>query len=190
MQNSKEWRENRRVRITASRFGDVLAKPTTKRYSQYSEDIKNAMIGVPDFDDEDKPWFAHGKEWEDEARGRYEWEKNIDVVQVDSIVHPSFEFISCSPDGLISSTGGLEIKCRKSLQQHLKTERSGIDTIYKPQVQGCLWITGYKWWDFVSFYKNILTQKTMFHVFRVEPDFEYFKRLEVACLEFWEKING
>ncbi len=188
-QKSDEWKDARRGKITASRFGDVLASPTTKRYQGYMEDLKNELMGVPDFDDDEKPWFQHGIEWEDEARGMYEWEQDIDVEEVGIIMHPEYDFISGSPDGLIGKDGGIEIKSRKSLTQHTKSEKAGIDSQYKPQVQGYLWITGRKWWDFVSYYKSE-SGKTLLHVHRVDPDKKYHQKLKLACLDFWQQVKG
>lgn len=188
-QGSDEWFSARRCRITASRMGDVLANPNTKRYRNYQEDIIDEIMGVPDFRDTDQPWFQHGKDWEPEARGLYEWETGFEVEEVGVEVHPDYDFISCSPDGEISKDGGLEIKSHKSLVEHKKSIRVGIPSKHKPQVQSSLWITGRKWWDFVSFYKNTSIGKRDIYIYRVTPDSKYIKRIEKACLKFWDEIK-
>ncbi len=187
-QRTKEWKQARLRRITASRIGDVLAAPNTKRYRTYQDEIIDAFLGVPVFDDDEKPWFRHGIEWEPEARGRYEWETGIEVEQVGVIVHPEFDFISCSPDGLVGVDGGLEIKSRKSLKAHLASVKAGIPSVSQPQVQSSIWITGRKWWDFESFYKNEETGKTLVHIFRTEPNEPYIEKIESRCLVFWDEI--
>ena len=103
------------------------------------------------------------------------------------IVHPKYSFIGCSPDGLIDGDGGVEVKDRISYKQHLRSERLGLPSEHKPQVQGSLWITERKWWDFVSYYHN--NGKRLLHACRVYPDLDYHKRLEKACLKFWSEIN-
>ena len=188
-QRTEKWHDFRNVRITASRFGDVLAKPTTKRYRYYMDDIVDALNGFKKFP-KDTPWFDHGKEWEDEARGLYEWEQNVTVDQIGVIVHPNFEFVSCSPDGQIGDSVGLEIKCHKSLQEYLKSVRMGIPSQHRPQVQGYLWITGREFCDFVSYYRNFEGTTRLINTHPVYPDLKYHKRLEVACLDFWGKIQG
>ena len=189
-QRSDEWYQARLHRITASRMGDVLAAPSTKRYQNYMNEIVDAFIGVPDFENDiDKPWFYHGIAWEDEARGRYEWIQGCDVAQVGIIVHPKYDYISCSPDGLVGNDGGIEIKCRKSLKSHLSAVRKGLPPEHKPQVQASLWITGRKWWDFISYYKNKETGTTNIHIYNVLPDDEYIKKLEKRCIEFWQQTR-
>jgi len=189
-QATEEWKAGRRGRLTASRFGDVIAGENTKRRQDYIQEVVWELLGVPDFDDDDKPWFRHGIEWEDEARGRYEWETDNDVELVGSINHPSLPFVSCSPDGLVTDEGGIEIKCRKSLRQHLKVKDKGPDSVYLPQVQGNLWITDRAWWDFVSYYKNPMTRETDIAIFRIYPDEVMFKRLDAACRKMWDEIQS
>lgn len=187
-QRSPKWKEAREGLITASRFGDVLASPSTKRYQGYMSEIIDNILGIPDFRDNDQPWFRHGKAWEAEARGRYEWETDFDVEQDFFIIHPEFKFVGGSPDGFIKPNGNLEIKSHKSLKAYLTAENK-LPSVNKPQVQGQLWITKREWCDFVSFYKNEESGKTLLNIFRVEPDIEYHKKLEVACVKFWGEIT-
>ncbi len=188
-QQTKEWSDFRAVRITASRFGDVLARPDTKRYRYYMDDIVDALMGFKKFP-KDEPWFDHGKEWEAEARGLYEWEENVTVEQVGVIVHPKYDFISCSPDGQTGDLAGLEIKCHRVLQRYLEAVRMGLPSTHRPQVQGYLWISGRKWCDFVSFHRTFDGKKRLINIHPIYPDKKYHKRLEVACLDFWNKIKG
>ena len=44
-QDSDDWLDLRRNRITCSRLGDVMAKPTTKRYQQYQREKVREMLG-------------------------------------------------------------------------------------------------------------------------------------------------
>lgn len=195
-QRTPEWKAFRRPRITASRFGDVLAKPTTKRYRGYQEDIIDAILGVPEMPEDDKPWFHHGIAWESEGLADYEWRRflagdDITVETIGVIVHPKYDFISCSPDGFFvepDAKVGVELKSRKSLKQHRRA--SGVlPPEHKPQVQGCLWITGWEAWEFISFYKNVELKKTLCGWVRVPPDLDYHKKLEEACIKFWEEIQ-
>jgi len=186
-QRSNGWHEQRKARITASRLGDVLAGIKTKRFNGYIQDIVLSMLGAPTFQD-DKPWFQHGVDWEPEAIALYEWETGNTVAESGFIVHPDYDFIGCSPDGIITG-GGVEAKSRKSLTGHLKSEKAGIDTVYMPQVQGSMWITGSLFWDFISYYKNN-NGKTLLHIHRVNRDDKYIKNLEERCLMFWAMVQN
>jgi len=185
----KEYAKKRHWRLTASKFPCVLAGPETKRYKEYMEEIIEHINGVPEFED-DKPWFRHGKEWEDEAIDCYEWKMQKDVVRFGGsnpklFIHPKYSFIGCSPDFEDGEDGGGEVKCHKSLKQFLKAEKAGIPTTHIPQVQGTIWIMNKKWWDYVSYFKK----NKLIHIHCVYPDLEYHEKLETACLDFWKKIQ-
>jgi len=186
------WAEDRSVRITASRFGDVLAKPSSKRYRYYMEDLIDSLNGhknVP----KTTPWFDHGREMEEEALSFYEWQmcKEIEKFGCDNpklFIHPKYDFIGCSPDAF-DNPGMVELKCHTSYTEYEKSVKAGIPTNHIPQVQGQLWIMPErKWCNFISYYRN--GDKRLLHIHTVKPDLKYQKKLETACLDFWAKIKG
>ena len=62
--------------------------------------------------------------------------------------------IGCSPDGLIGEDGGLEIKCPEA-HTHLRYLLGGVvPPQYLAQVHGNLFVTGRKWWRFISYNRN------------------------------------
>lgn len=187
LQKSSQWHEYRGPRITASRFGDVLANTATKRYNEYKNEILDYLKGVPYFEEETPPWFKHGIELEQEAIARYEWETDTEVCPVGIKEHPKYFFIAGSPDGFVGDDGGIEVKSRRSYAEHKRCEKHGITSGHIPQVQGYLWITDRKWFDFVSYYSN--NGKTLIHIFRVFADKKYHSKLESACIRFWDEIQ-
>lgn len=187
-QRSHEWDAARAKRITASRMGDVLAGANTKRHKNYIRLLQDNLRGVPDFSTIiDKPWFDHGRDWEAEASGYYEFFTGQTVEHIGFVVHPEYDFIGSSPDGLVGNEGQLEIKCHKSDEQYAKV--NGLPSQHKPQVQSQLWISGREWCDFVAFWRNMEGSKRDAKIYRIYPDKEYHKKLEAACLAFWEKVN-
>lgn len=189
-QQTPEWRADRRKKITASRLGDVLAKEGTKRREGYIQEIVWEILDVPDFDDDDKPWFRHGKTWEDEARRLYEWESGNDVRLVGSIQHPDYPFIAASPDGLINDDGGGEIKCRTSLSAHVEAMEKGPKGDYRAQIHGSIWITGRSWWDYISYYKPVANKIGDLQYITVRPDEVFIRRIEKACIAFWDEVQA
>lgn len=185
-QRDPEWLAHRAPRITVSRLVDVVAGPKTKRHMGYKQEIIDALAGVPPLED-DKPWYEHGKRLEPEGSGRYEWETGNDIIPIALVTHPEHDFVCGSPDGLIGSDGGVELKCHISYKQFRKIETKGMPSHYKPQVQGYLWITGRKWWDYCSYYSN--HGRTFIYIQRIEPDLKYHNKLERKCLEFWFDIQ-
>ena len=116
------------------------------------------------------------------------------VKEAGLIYHPNYDFISCSPDG-IKPKKGIEIKSSISHSSFTKTAKqvakNKLPAQYKPQVQGCLWITGFDTWDFIAFFRdpdNRLDDEIA--IMTVEPDLKYHKHLEESCLKFWEAVEG
>jgi len=191
-QGDNQWRSGRRGRLTASRFGDALAKHPTKRHRQLITDKVDELLGLAMFDNDDPPWFLHGKKLEPEARGMYEWERGVEVyVPEDPIVHPDLDFVACSPDGLVGDDGGIEIKCRASISIWLRESKKGLDSVYRPQVQGNLWVTGREYWDFINYFRDWRAGGDIrrMAVERVYRDDKYIAKLQQACNETWDQIQ-
>ena len=118
-----------------------------------------------------------GTEREPLARADYEFISGNKVDQVGFILDDS-ESYGCSPDGLIGEDGGLEIKCPAQTTQagYWRDKQSGVKKYYQ-QIQGCMWVTGRKWWDFFSYHPD------MPHVLvRVDRNEEYIEKLSQQVL--------
>jgi predicted phage-related endonuclease len=74
------------------------------------------------------------------------------VQQSGSFEHPQYPFAGASPDGLIGESEGLELKCPKDSAVHLCALPGwAFPAEYIPQIQGGMWVTGFKRWNFASF---------------------------------------
>ena len=155
-QGSPEWLASRLGRPSASMFGKLITgsgKPSSSAESYINEMIAERLTG------RSKPFFTNehmerGTALEPEAREAYEFITDFEVVETGFILDDSEEF-GCSPDGLVSTDGGLEIKC-PSDSVHVSYLRAGkVPAKYYQQVQGCMWITGRDWWDFISYHPEM-----------------------------------
>jgi putative phage-type endonuclease len=155
-QGSPEWLASRLGRPSASNFGRLVTgsgKPSSSAESYINEMIAERLTG------RSKPFYTNehmerGNALEPEAREAYEFITDFEVVETGFILHDSEEF-GCSPDGLVAEQGGLEIKC-PSDSVHVSYLRAGkVPSKYYQQVQGCLWITGREWWDFMSYHPEM-----------------------------------
>ena len=155
-QGSPEWLASRLGRPSASNFGRLVTgsgKPSSSAESYINEMIAERLTG------RSKPFYTNehmerGNALEPEAREAYEFITDFEVVETGFILHDSQEF-GCSPDGLVAEQGGLEIKC-PSDSVHVSYLRAGkVPAKYYQQVQGCLWITGREWWDFMSYHPEM-----------------------------------
>jgi len=155
-QGSPEWLASRLGRPSASMFGKLVTgsgKPSGSAESYINELIAERLTG------RSKPFFTNehmerGTALEPEAREAYEYITEYEVVETGFIIDDSEEF-GCSPDGLVGNDGGLEIKC-PSDAVHVSYLRAGkVPAKYYQQVQGCMWITGRDWWDFMSYHPEM-----------------------------------
>lgn len=123
-----------------------------------------------------------GTDVEPFAREAYELETGVAVTESGFILHPKYPFAGCSPDGLVGSDAGIEMKCPRSSAVHLERFISGLPEEYIPQIQGCMWITGRKEWDFVSFDPRMPESHRLL-IIPVQRDDAYIEKLQTAVLE-------
>jgi predicted phage-related endonuclease len=122
-----------------------------------------------------------GHDIEPLARAMYQARTGVIVELCGFIVHPDYQFIGASPDFLVGKDGGGEIKSPMSTEVHLETLEEGLPREHVDQIQGGLWVTGRKWWDFVS-YNDDFPSHLKLYVQRVERDDAFIATLEENCL--------
>lgn len=187
IQGSPEWLAARCGKVTASEFSAVMAKSkeAVMRSKYLRRLAAERLTGKPMETYATGSWaknLERGHEQEPYARMAYEERTGLIVNEVGLIDHATLK-VACSPDGLIGDDGGAEIKSVIPTTQ-LETILAGAyPTTHKAQVQGSLWVTGRKWWDFCSFSPD-MPEKHRLYVFRVNRDDEYIKTIEAEVLTF------
>lgn len=164
-QQTPEWFAVRALKMTASHAqaiatnGKGLETYTDEVVSSYYSSAERELYSNADMD--------RGNELEPIARGVYELETGCEVEEVGFIEYD--KYTGCSPDGLVGTDGGIEIKALSDIVyfRHLMNGPDEIDTKYIWQVQMNLLITGRAWWDFVAYNPNY--QKSIF-IHRIYPD--------------------
>ena len=172
-QGSNEWLQSRLGKPTASNFGKLITptgKPSTSAEGYINELIAQRITGeLPEF--YTNAAIERGNELEPAAKALYEFINDVEVAEVGLCLHDTLD-CGASPDGLIGVDGGIEIKCPLP-HTHIAYLREGVvPSKYIPQIQGCLWITGREWWDFMSYHPAMEDL-----IVRVERDNEYIKKL-------------
>ena len=187
-QRSEEWLACRRGKITASSIQRVLAGPETRSRNSYMMSLVFDLEGVPDFNDEEPGvWFEDGRKYESWARGWYSWNYNVDVSETGFVLHDEFDWIGCSPDGIVEPDGLIEIKYRKSLKtydQHTKR----IQPSAFNQMQMQMYVMDRAWCDYVNYWRNDDNEEKG-HVQRVQRDDERLELLIEKCHAFWADVN-
>lgn len=148
-QGTPEWHAARSGKITASMVGGILGISPFITPEDAKRALVRSMIGA-------EPEFTgnYVTEWgnanEATARAMYELETTHTVEQVGFIPHPTESWAGCSPDGLVNSKGGVELKCPYSMRKGGKFKPLDEQPHYMAQVQFSLWVTGRKWWHFFA----------------------------------------
>ena len=184
-QGTEEWLRSRLGCPSGSGFSKLITssgKESTSRAGYVNGLIAEKVTGqIPE--GFDNYWMARGRELEPDAKAFFEFERRCTIRDVGFCKHDEYE-CGISPDGLIDSDGGLEIKCPADATQ-VKYFRAGVlPNEYKAQVQGCLWITKRKWWDFLSYHPSLPPL-----LIRVERDEDFIKELERIVIDACKEIE-
>ena len=122
VQGTDEWFAARRGKVTASRVADLMARTKSgfaaSRTNYKAELALEILTGntAAGFTSEAMKW---GTEQEPNARAAYAATVFEPVVEVGFVDHPDILGAGCSPDGLVSNNGLVEIKCPNSLGRRI-----------------------------------------------------------------------
>lgn len=179
-QNTPEWLAARLGIPTASEFKTLIsvkkeAKDKVTR-TKYLYKVVGEIITGRVEESYSNSHMERGHDQEDEARDHYAFMSGASPRRVGFIRNGNK---GCSPDSLIGEEGGLEIKTALPSIQCERLLRNEFPAEHKAQVQGALWITERKWWDFVSYCPNM-----PLFVTRVTRDEEYIAMLDAAVQQF------
>ena len=178
-QGSPAWLQARLGVPSASSYAKLITttgRPSAQADGYINQLVAERLTGEPTFFQVTDP-MQRGMDLEPLARTAYEMETGNLVIQVGFLMHDTLQ-AGASPDGLIGENGGLEIKC-PSGHTHVEYLRDDVlPTKYFQQVQGCLWISGRGWWDFMSYHPRM--EPLIVRVFRDE---QFIKALECAVID-------
>lgn len=186
-QRSPDWFSARLGKATASNFANVLAAKSTAAYRNYR--VKLALERMTGKQEEgfQSDAMRQGTEREPLARIAYEAHTGHLVEEVGFCLHDVLE-CGASPDGLVNADGGLEIKCPTPGKHFEYLRQKAEPAEYTAQIQGCMWITGHTWWDFVSFCPEF-PENAQLIVRTIARDGDYIDRLATAVEAFMVEVR-
>jgi hypothetical protein len=137
--------------------------------------------------------MRRGRELEEVCRKRHEAALNT-IVDLAGFVKTEDGKFGASADSLIGDDGGAEYKCFYAPEKvrPILTEDNWGDVM--DQVQGCMWLTGRKWWEMCLYFPALASIGKDFTRKRIERDDNYIEALEADLLEFdglvceWEAV--
>jgi len=190
LQRTEDWHQQRVGKLTASRFSDAITKTKTgwgaSRANLLAELVAERLTGQP-YPQYVSAAMARGTEYEAQARAAYSFYRDVDVVEVGFIVHPTIAMSGCSPDGLVGDDGLVEIKCPNTAT-HIETLLGApIPNAYLVQCGWQMACTGRKWCDWVSFDPR-LPERWQLFVDRIWVDDSAIRDMEKLATEFLEEV--
>lgn len=151
-QNSDTWLALRGGKPTSSKLAVIMAhygKPFGEPAKKYAVDIAIEQItGVPVSGGYSNDHMERGHEEEPLARMLYEEETFSTVTNGGFFDHG---FFGCSPDGLVSADGAIEVKAAIPSIHYERVRSQSYDSAYKWQLIGNMKFTERGWIDFVSY---------------------------------------
>lgn len=191
-QGSEGWHAARAGCITASMFADARAKlksggnkgQPTSAALDYAFRLAVERISGQPLDEGFSTWqMKRGNELEPHARLEHELATGL-IVHRAGFITTDDGIFGASADGLIGEDGGSEYKCflapEKLRSFHIDNDASSI----MDQVQGCMWISGRKWWH-VGMYCPALEsvgKQLWWHEYQRDDD--YIEDLEADLWQF------
>ncbi len=192
-QRSEAWFAARSGIATASCFSSILATiksgEAAERRNYRARLVVERLTGkcVESFS---TAAMKNGTEREPFARAAYEAKTGAWVDEVGFIRHDTLD-VGCSPDGLLSSDGCIEIKAPE-LAAHLEYLHLPVNACppkYLAQVMGQMWIAERAWCDFIS-YSPDFPPELQLVIRRVARDDKYIAQLEFMVRAFLDEVRN
>ncbi len=156
IQHSDEWRQARCGLLTASEM-DLIVTPAKLEVAN-NEKMRNHLceLAAQRITQYVEPtWFGGDMERGiiDEIDAKQLYRTHYAAVEdCGFITNDRWGFkLGCSPDGLVGTDGGIEIKSRAQKYQLETISNDTMPRDFLIQVQSTLLITEREWWDFISY---------------------------------------
>lgn len=197
-QGSPEWHSARAGVITASMFCVARGRLTTgknaggftKAAETYAFRLAVERVSGAPLDEGFETWqMKRGHELEPAARLEHETQTGL-VVERAGFVLTDDELFGASADGLIGKDGGSEYKCLVSPEGLREVLLFDDISAFKDQIQGCMWITGRKWWHFGLYCPALTPIGREFTLKHVARDEAYIEAMEVQLVEFAKLVDS
>ena len=197
-QGTDEWKQARAGVITASMFktarerlksGPNKGQPT-EAARNYAFRTAIERISKEPLDEGFETWqMKRGHELEPAARACHEQHAQV-IVDVCGFVTTTDALFGASADGLVGPDGGAEYKCLVSPERLRDTLVLNDISDFMDQVQGGMWITGRKWWDFCLYCPALERIGLQLWHRRVERDDNYIEAMEADLIEFERVVSA
>jgi YqaJ viral recombinase family. len=154
-QGSEMWQILKLGVISASNVSKVVAKKGSETRNTYMANLV-AQICTGVFEEINSKYLEWGNFHEDAARSYYEFSTGNVVKELPFVFKDDTFRTGCSPDGIVSESRGVEIKCPYNATNFIQFL---VDDKIKPeyvwQYQFSLWVMNAESWDFVQYHPSM-----------------------------------
>lgn len=133
--------------------------------------------------------MRRGHELEPAARAAHEIEAGVVVTRCGFVLTDDRVF-GASADGLIGVDGGSEYKCLIDPARLRSVLVDGDLSEFMDQVQGCLWLTGRKWWHFALYCPALDPIDLGLWWREIRRDEAYIDAMERDLVEFKDLVDS
>ena len=182
IQGSDAWFKLKLGVISASNASKVVAKKDSETRNTYMcQLVAQVCTGI--MDEINGKALDWGKQTEDSARACYEFSTGATMTQLPFVYKDGLFREGCSPDGIVSPTKGVEIKCPFNTVNYIQFLANGhIKPEYVWQYQYTMRVMGAKEWDFVQYDPRMKT--TPIKIVTISVDEEKQKTMDDAVPQF------
>lgn len=181
-QGSDIWFDVKLGVLSASNASRAVAKKGTETRATYMAELV-AQVATGLMEEVNSKAMDWGKSHEDAARSHYEFETGNKMIQLPFVFIDDKFREGCSPDGIVSTTKGAEIKCPFNSVHFIKfvTEEK-VKLEYQWQNQFTMRVLGAGEWDAVQYDPRM--KDYPMHSITVPRDEEMQKQLDELIPEF------
>jgi putative phage-type endonuclease len=157
----------------------------SKQTKEYMYQLAGEVVAGKHEETYQSTHMTTGLEREDEARMVFAMNYEVEVDQVALVYKDDKRMFHASPDGIIGTETGIEIKC-PMIKTHVKYLLDGkLPTDYFAQIQMSLYVCEREHWHFCSYYPDL----PLFTV-KVYRDEKWIARLEKELESFCFELSG
>ena len=185
-QGGELWFKEKIGKPSASNASKIITnegKPSKSRTGYMYELAGEILTGKQEEGYKNANMLA-GQEREDESRKFFELTNDIEVKQVGVIYKDNKKQFLCSPDGIVKEEYGLELKNVLPKTQVKYLLDGTLPSEYFSQVQFSLYVTGFKYWQFLSY---VPAMKPL--LIKVLPDNAFIKALQIELELFCRELD-
>ena len=185
-QGGEQWFAEKLGKPSASNASKIVTTngEPSKQRTDYLYSLASEIITGTKIDGYKSKDMEEGNEREAQSRAHYELMTGKEVEQVGLVYKDKKRLFLCSPDGIIDSKEGLELKNPLPKTQVKRLIEGKLPTEYFSQVQFSLLVTGFEVWNFMSFCPDMPEL-----ILKVERDEKFIKKLHSELVAFCEELE-